>query len=63
MEQVVTPSILENILSQGEQDIIDPVEDVANLELIDYSKRRQAILKQTQNRKIIEFGQHNYVHN
>jgi hypothetical protein len=37
MEQLYTPRSLENIFSSGDQLILNPLEEVANLELASYS--------------------------
>jgi hypothetical protein len=41
MEQVITPGIVENILSWVDQPILDPLEDVSDLEMIDYNRERK----------------------
>jgi hypothetical protein len=45
---------LENILSWGYQDILDSVNDVADLELIAYNKIKKTIAKQTQRKRRID---------
>jgi hypothetical protein len=45
MEQIATLGSLDNTLSWGDQNIPDHIEDVADLELIAYNKRRKTIFK------------------
>ena len=47
MQQVATPSNLENSLFQGDQNITNHIEGVEDLELIAYNKRKQTMVKQT----------------
>jgi hypothetical protein len=46
-EKVIRPCKLENVLSRGDTSIVDPLDDVVNLELIAYNKRKKSIVKQT----------------
>jgi hypothetical protein len=51
MEKVYTPRSLENIISWGVQSILDPLEEVVDLESIVYNHWRHPIVKRTQNRR------------
>jgi hypothetical protein len=54
MEQLITPISLENNLSLGDKHIPNPLDDVVNLEMIAYKKRKKTIVKQTQKKKKID---------
>jgi len=47
MEQVLTPRSPENILSSGDQPILNTSKEVTNLNLITYNIIKQSIVKQT----------------
>jgi hypothetical protein len=45
MQQIDTHGSLGNNLSLGDQNILNPIEDVADLELVEYNKSRHTIVK------------------
>jgi hypothetical protein len=55
MEYITTPSILENILPWGDHNIFDLVDNIENLELITYNKRKKTIVKQTHRKEENQF--------
>jgi hypothetical protein len=63
MEKITTPSSLDNTLYWGDQNIPDPIEEVAYLELITYNKRKQTISQERTEEKNNIFGQYNHIHN
>jgi hypothetical protein len=53
MDQVHTPSSLENVLSWAYHPILEPLEEVTDLESIAYNCRKQAIINRTQKINIV----------
>jgi hypothetical protein len=54
MEKITTLGRSDNYLSWGDQNIIGPIQDVVDLELITYNKRSHSTVEKTERRKIID---------
>jgi hypothetical protein len=54
VEQFHTLGSFQNVLAWGDRKILEPIEEVADLESIAYNRQRKAIVRRTHKRKMVD---------